>query len=157
MAELEDEVLVSLRRIMRATSIHSRKLGKVMGLTTPQLVVIRAIGEEGLPTASDIARAVSLSQATVTTILNRLEDKQLLTRERSAVDRRRVKVLLTDLGKQVLREAPMPLQESFSARFSQLPSWEQHQIVSALERVATMMDAEELDAAPLLASGDEVV
>jgi DNA-binding MarR family transcriptional regulator len=157
MAELEDEVLVSLRRIMRATSIHSRKLGKVMGLTTPQLVVIRAIGEEGLPTASDIARAVSLSQATVTTILNRLEDKQLLTRERSAVDRRRVKVQLTDLGKQVLREAPMPLQESFSARFSRLPSWEQHQIVSALERVATMMDAEELDAAPLLASGDEVI
>jgi DNA-binding MarR family transcriptional regulator len=157
MAELEDDVLVSLRRIMRATSIHSRKLGKVMGLTTPQLVVIRAIGEEGLPTASDIARAVSLSQATVTTILNRLEDKQLLTRERSAVDRRRVKVLLTDLGKQVLREAPMPLQESFSARFSRLPRWEQHQIVSSLERVATMMDAEELDAAPLLASGDEVV
>lgn len=157
MAELEDEVLVSLRRIMRATSIHSRKLGKVMGLTTPQLVVIRAIGEEGLPTASDIARAVSLSQATVTTILNRLEDKQLLTRERSAVDRRRVKVQLTDLGKRVLREAPMPLQESFSARFSRLPRWEQHQIVAALERVATMMDAEELDAAPLLASGDEVV
>jgi len=93
----------------------------------------------------------------VTTILNRLEDKQLLTRERSAIDRRRVKVQLTDLGKQVLREAPMPLQESFSARFSRLPSWEQHQIVAALERVATMMDAEELDAAPLLASGDEVV
>jgi DNA-binding MarR family transcriptional regulator len=157
MADLEDEVLVSLRRIMRATDLHSRKLGKSVGLTTPQLVVIRAIGEKGLPTASDIARAVSLSQATVTTILNRLEENGLLTRERSTEDRRRVKVQLTERGKSVLREAPLPLQESFSARFARLPSWEQHQIVAALERVATMMDAEDLDAAPLLASGDQVV
>jgi hypothetical protein len=38
-----------------------------------------------------------------------------------------------------------------------LESWEQHQIVAALERVATMMDAEELDAAPLLLSGESVI
>jgi DNA-binding MarR family transcriptional regulator len=157
MANLENEVLVSLRRIIRATSLYSRRLGKAMGLTTPQLMVVRAIGEDGLPTASEVARAVSLSQATVTTILNRLESRGLVTRERSSEDRRRVKLQLTEPGLQVLRDAPLPLQESFSARFSKLPSWEQHQIVAALERVASMMDAEELDAAPLLTSGDEVL
>ncbi len=157
MSDLQDDVLVSLRRIMRATSLHSRKLDKAMGLTTPQLVVIRAIGEEGMPTASEVARAVSLSQATVTTILNRLQERQLVTRERSLEDKRRVKLQLTDVGRQVLRDAPPPLQESFSARFAKLSSWEQHQIVSSLARVASMMDAEELDAAPLLDAGDNVV
>ena len=36
--DLPDHVLVALRRIIRATDLHSRKLGKKTGLTTPQLV-----------------------------------------------------------------------------------------------------------------------
>ena len=156
MADLQDEVLMSLRRIIRATSLHSRQLGKDVGLTTPQLVVMRAIGEQGLSTASQLARAVSLSQATITTIIDRLEAKQLVTRERSTEDRRRVQVQLTETGRQALQSAPKPLQERFSARFVALPEWQQYQIVAALKHVATMMDAEELDAAPLLASSDDV-
>lgn len=156
MADLQSDVLVALRRIMRATSLHSRKLGKSVGLTVPQLVVIRAIGHEGMPSASEVARAVSLSQATVTTILNRLEERGLLTRERSTQDRRRVILQLTEAGSAALREAPLPLQESFSGRFDALPPWEQHQIVSALARVAEMMDADGIDAAPLLDGADVV-
>jgi DNA-binding MarR family transcriptional regulator len=156
MADLQDEVLMSLRRIMRATSLHSRQLGKDVGLTTPQLVVMRAIGEQGLSTASQLARAVSLSQATITTIIDRLEAKQLVTRERSTEDRRRVQVQLTETGRQALQSAPKPLQERFSARFVALPEWQQYQIVAALKHVASMMDAEDLDAAPLLASSDDV-
>jgi DNA-binding MarR family transcriptional regulator len=153
-AELPDHVLVALRRIIRATDLHSRKLGKKTGLTTPQLVIIQAVGRLKDPTVSDIAKAVSLSLATVTTILNRLERNGVVNRARSAVDRRRVIVTLTEEG-QTLRGSA--LQDSFVAKFSRLETWEQHSIVAALERVATMMDADELDAAPLLASGDEVL
>lgn len=156
MPDLQSEVLVALRRIMRATSLHSRKLGKSVGLTVPQLVVIRAIGNAGLLTASEVARAVSLSQATVTTILDRLEDRGLLTRERSTLDRRRVMLQLTEAGRTIFSDAPLPLQDTFSGRFDALPRWEQHQIVSALTRVAEMMDAEDIDAAPLLDSADVV-
>ena len=59
-------------------------------------------------------------------------------------------------GQAVLQTAPEPLQEQFSARFSKLETWEQHQLVASLERIANMMDAEELDAAPLLATGEKV-
>jgi len=150
MAELLDDVLVSLRRILRATSMHSRKLGRSVGLSAPQLLVLRTAHEQQWPTASEIARAVSLSQATITTILNNLENRGLLVRERGTTDRRRVHVALTDEGRKVLSAAPKPLQESFAARFEALPRWEQHQLVAVLERVAVMMDAEDLDAAPLL-------
>ena len=156
MNDLQDHVLVSLRRIIRATDLYSRKLGKRTGLTTPQLVVIQAIGALRDPTVSDVAKAVSLSLATVTTILNRLEANGLVHRERSAVDRRRVIVTLTEKGEELGASAPKPLQDSFVDRFVRLESWEQHQIVAALGRVATMMDAEELDAAPILLSGENV-
>jgi len=155
--DLQDQVLVSLRRIIRATDLHSRKLGKQTGLTTPQLVILSATGNLQEPTVSDVAKAVSLSLATVTTILNRLQSNGLVNRERSQIDRRRVIVTLTDAGRERLIQAPKPLQDSFVDRFSRLDNWEQHQIVAALERVATMMDAEQLDAAPLLATGEAVI
>ena len=151
---LEDDVLVSLRRIIRATYIHSRRLGKVAGLTTPQLVILRAVSEHPGSTVSDIARRVSLSQATVTTLLNKLEGGDLVTRERSTEDRRRVNLSLTPTGEQVLDSAPEPLQDQFASRFRNLESWEQHQLVASLERIANMMDAEDLDAAPMLATGE---
>jgi DNA-binding MarR family transcriptional regulator len=157
MNELQDHLLIALRRIIRATDLHSRALGKETGLTTPQLVVIRAIREMKAPTVSNIARAVSLSQATVTTILQRLESKGLVKRERSRSDRRAVIVQLTPAGNALCKTAPEPLQYSFTERFRALPSWEQHNIVAALERVAAMMDAQQLDAAPMLASGEEVL
>lgn len=123
MNDLQDEVLVSLRRIIRATDLYSRKLGKRTGLTTPQLVVIQAIGTLRDPTVSDVAKAVSLSLATVTTILNRLEANGLVHRERSAVDRRRVIVTLTEKGEELGASAPKPLQDSFVDRFVRLESW----------------------------------
>lgn len=156
MSDLTDDVLVSLRRIIRATDLHSRRLGKETGLTTPQLVVLRAIDAHGAPTVSEIGRQVSLSQATVTNILNRLQLNRLVSRERSREDKRRVNVKLTAKGRRLLAGAPEPLQESFVERFEALAGWEQHLIVSSLARVAAMMDVEELEAAPLLATGADV-
>jgi DNA-binding MarR family transcriptional regulator len=158
MADLTDDVLVSLRRIIRANDLHSRKLGRETGLTTPQLVVMRSIedAESEAPTISEISRRVSLSQATVTNILNRLESQKLVRRQRSAADKRRVNLSVTPAGRKLLQNAPQPLQEGFVVRFNQLADWEQHLIVSSLARIAAMMDAEDLDAAPLLVPGEEV-
>lgn len=153
-SELTDQVLVLLRRIIRATDLYSRQLGRETGLTTPQLVVMRALRDGDVQNASDIAHAVSLSQATVTSILGRLEAGGLIRRERSREDRRCVNVVATAKGKRIQSSAPQPLQEEFIARFSALADWEQHQILSSLARVADMMDARDLDAAPLLATGE---
>jgi DNA-binding MarR family transcriptional regulator len=156
MSDLTDDVLVSLRRIIRANDLHSRKLGKETGLTTPQLVVMRAILKADDPTVSGVSREVSLSQATVTNILNRLEAHDLIRRRRSEQDKRRVNLEVTAAGRKLLKSAPQPLQEGFVARFNQLQDWEQHLIVSSLARIAAMMDAQDLDAAPLLAPGEKV-
>lgn len=147
MGELHNQVLVSLRRIIRATDLHSRQLEKATSLTTPQLVVMRAIQTLSAPVASEIARSVSLSQATITNILNRLEDHGLVTRARSKRDKRRVNISLTEDGIALLKTAPQPLQDCFIERFGALKKWEQHQIIASLERLAMMMDT--VDAVPL--------
>lgn len=153
MPERHEEVLICLRRIIRATDLQSRRLGKQTGLTTPQLVVLRSIRDAPSSTVGAIAIDVSLSQATVTTILNRLQARGLVRRTRGKSDRRRVRLNLTPKGNRILERAPAPLQEEFIERFSALADWEQHTIIASLARIADMMGAGGLDAAPLLATG----
>ena len=147
------DVLIALRRIIRATDLQSKRVSKSCGLTIPQVMVLRAIKNLGDVTVRRLSVDVSLSQATVTTILNRLEDRQLVERVRSASDRRIVNARLTKQGIEVLETAPPLLHEAFIDRLESLESWEQTQILSSLQRVASMMDAESLDASPLLDIG----
>lgn len=149
-----DQVLISLRKIIRAIDLHSKHIERESGLTGPQLLVMQLVATYGEVTAGVIARDISLSQATVTSIIDRLERKQLLRRERNKDDKRKVMVTLTDAGSIALAQAPTLLQESFIKAFSQLETWEQTLMISSLQRVAAMMNATDLDAAPLLDSTD---
>jgi len=148
-----EEVLVALRRVIRATDLHSKYLVKTTGLTAPQILLLQAIREHEQVTIGQLASDVNLSQATVTTIIDRMEKRQLVARERSTIDKRKVYVHLTDFGLETLQGAPMPLQDQFTRQFSDLHEWEQTYIISALQRVAQMMDAQHIDASPVLDIG----
>jgi len=80
---LEEQVLISLRQIIRATDLYSRQLSREVGLTAPQLLILQAIQKLGAVSISKLSSEVSLSQATVTTILDRLESRELVARHRS--------------------------------------------------------------------------
>ena len=147
-----DEILVAIRRVIRAVDLHSRQLAQSHQLTGPQALVLRELSSAGELAPSDLARRISLSQATVTDIVNRLERRALVSRTRDAVDRRRVLIRLTSSGRAVQGRSPPLLQDTFSHRFAALDSWEQHMLLAAVERIARMMDAESLDAEPLLSS-----
>lgn len=144
------EVLVALRQIIRATDLHSKQLMKASGLTIPQVLILRAVAELGSVTVRRLSEHISLSQATVTTVIDRLEARNLVIRGRNLQDRRVVNTRLTPLGEQALAEAPPLLQESFMVRFGGLAEWEKTLILSSLQRVAEMMGGAKLDAAPLL-------
>ena len=145
-----DRVLISIRQIIRAVDIHSKRLSRETGLSAPQLVVLRAIDELGEVTTRVLSRHVSLSQPTVTTILDRLEAKGLVERYRSQKDRRVVHTKLTRDGKKTLRAAPPLLQEAFTDAFDALPKKRRNDIVSAVSDLAQMMRADDIDASPVL-------
>ncbi|GAB2188635.1 MarR family transcriptional regulator CosR [Sessilibacter sp. MAH1] len=148
-----EEVLIALRRVIRATDLHSKHLSKISGLTAPQILLMRSIAKKGEVTIRELANDVSLSQATVTTILDRLDKRGLTYRSRSSEDKRKVHAYLTEDGEQTLKEAPTPLQEQFVRQFSNLQDWEQSMILASLQRVAQMMDAQNIEAAPVLDIG----
>jgi len=148
-----EQVLISLRRVIRATDLHSKQLVKTTGLTAPQLLLLQAIRDQVDGTIGQLAKHISLSQATVTTILDRLEKRDLVKRVRSTTDKRKVHACLTDKATEILKEAPVPLQEHFAEQFNDLEAWEQTMIISSLQRIAQMMDAQDIDAAPVLDVG----
>jgi DNA-binding MarR family transcriptional regulator len=148
-----EEVLVALRRVIRATDLHSKHLAKTTGLTAPQILLLQTIRDKGEVTIGELATDVSLSQATVTSILDRLEKRDLIYRQRSQADKRKVHAHLTDKAMEVLKSAPIPLQAQFTRQFGDLQEWEQTMIISALQRIAQMMDAQHIDASPVLDIG----
>jgi len=148
-----EEVLVALRRVIRATDLHSKHLAKTTGLTAPQILLLQTIRNQGEITIGELANQMSLSQATVTSILDRLEKRKLVYRERSKKDKRKVHAYLTNLAAETLKDAPIPLQDHFTTQFSDLLEWEQTMIISSLQRVAQMMDAQHIDASPVLDIG----
>lgn len=148
-----EAVLMALRRVMRAIDLHSRDLMRTTGLTVPQLLLLQTIQLRGKVSIGELAQDMSLSQATVTSIIDRLEDRAYVLRQKAPEDRRKVHVLLTDKGLAVVKDAPVPLQDSFVAQFQKLSSSEQEQIIVSLQRVAAMMQAQDLDVAPVLDAG----
>ncbi len=149
-----DRVLVAIRQIVRAIDLHSRQLIQEHGLTVPQLLVLKEVLRAGCPTVGEVAAAIHLSQGTVTQILIRLEQRGLLTRERSAQDKRKVQLGVTEHGIRILDKAPLPLHDRFLSSYGSLPEWEQTLLLSALQRVADLMGAGKIDAAPLLTPGE---
>jgi len=148
-----EEVLIALRRIIQSIDLHSRYLVRQFGLTGPQLIILQELSRLGEVSVGDLSKAISLSQATVTGILERLEKTGLVVRRRSEIDRRRVMVQATPACRDILKKAPPPMQESFTLQFKNLKDWEQTMILSSLQHLVCLMDAKNLDAAPFLATG----
>ncbi|MFP4376261.1 MAG: MarR family winged helix-turn-helix transcriptional regulator [Spirochaetales bacterium] len=145
-------VLSALRQIIRAMDIRSRYLAKTVGLTVPQLVVLRAIDEYDQIPIGRIADEVSLSQATVTNIVDRLEQRGLLRRERGGTDRRKVWLQVTTEGSALLAKSPDILDKEFVDAFEKLQPWEQSQILASFQHVSAMMHAQNLNSSLLIVS-----
>lgn len=147
------DVLVLLRQIIRVTDLHARELGRMTGLTMPQLMTMQTLESEGPITIGVLARKMNLAQATVTSILDRLEARGLVKRERSQSDKRKVLACPTEAGIRLLQSAPRTLQDRFIGHFDNLPQWQQSMVLASLQHIAALLDADQIDAAPMLTIG----
>ncbi|MEL6567937.1 MAG: MarR family transcriptional regulator [Pseudomonadota bacterium] len=154
MTKRSDDALIALRQIQRRTENASKRLASIAGLTPSQLLVMQILSERGETSAGDITKLTQLKHATITSIADKLVGRGLIERRRCEEDRRRVWLRLLPDGAGVITSAPDLLQDTFQTRFETLPDWHQSMLVSALERVAALLDAEDLDAAPILDIGD---
>ncbi len=149
----EEDVLSALRRIIRATDLQSKFLERTSGLTAPQLLLLQLVRVKAKASIGVIAKDMHLSQATVTTVVDRLEARGFIVRQRSDQDKRKVLISLTSEGEVAVTGAPALLQHNFIRQFRDLQDWEKSSIIAALQRVALMMGAHHLDASPVLDVG----
>ncbi len=145
------ETLRAVRRIARALALSSRDLARRHDLTPTQLLCLRLLKDHEAPTAGTIAGALSLSPQTVTGLIDRLETRGLVQRLRSPNDRRQVLVSLSEQGTAVIKAAGPLLQDRFVTRFDALPAARRRSLRSALETIVSLLEADTLDAAPVLA------
>ncbi len=146
-------VLQALRQIIRAVDLHSRQLLGEHKITGPQLITLLTVENYEPVTATAIAGHIHLSPSTVIGILDRLETKRLIRRDRDPKDRRLVQVSLTEQGEVLARSAPSPLQDTLAEAMGKLPETELVTIAESLERIVGLMQIQHVEAAPILETG----
>jgi DNA-binding MarR family transcriptional regulator len=137
--------LRAIRRILRTAEEGERRLAHATGLTPSQVLVLQEVHAARDVTPSTVALALQLSQASITNISDRLEEVGLLTRRRGERDKRQVRLTLTDSGRRMLEEAPELIQNRLSTCFEQLAPWEQAMMLSALGRIADLLNPDLAD------------
>ena len=150
--DISEDVLATIRQIVRAIDLHSKQLAKTYGLTGPQLIVLQEIADRDVLSTGDLAKNISLSHATVTSIIDRLVAKGLVSRLRGTEDKRKMYLRLTDEGVRQVENKPSMLQDTFIQSFNNLKDWEQSLLLSSIQRIASMMKANELETDSFLIS-----
>lgn len=90
--------------LVHALDVASKRMEQSIGVTGPQRLVIRVVGQLPNQTASQIAQMLGKHPSTLTGVLARLEDRGLILRTADQEDRRRARFTLTTAGKRVDRE-----------------------------------------------------
>lgn len=105
------------------------------GLTLAQCLPLYKISLCKDTTLAVLARELDADPAAVTRLLDRLEAKKLLVRERSTSDRRVVHVRTTPLGAEMAQELTPVLADTLNAHLSDFSSGEWQQLTSLLQRM----------------------
>lgn len=148
-----NDALIALRKIQQRTDQASKILAQTVGLTPSQLLVLQYLQDRGETSAGQLSTLTHLKHATITALIDKMVERGFVTRSKNEEDRRRVWIKLQAKGEEAILSAPNLLQDTFSTRFEKLPSWQQAMLVAALEQVASILDAENIEAAPVLHTG----
>ena len=95
--------------IGRTNSLKDRLLDQQLlpyDVTSSQFKVLIIVAQLKSDTPAELCRHLSLDSGSMTRMLDRLEQKQLLERTRSATDRRQVQLALTAAGKAIADRLP---------------------------------------------------
>ena len=93
-----------LWELVHALNVQSKRMARTLGVTGPQRLVVRVVGQTPDLTASQISETLGLHPSTLTGVLARLEKQKLLVRRADTVDRRRQRFELTAAGRKIDRE-----------------------------------------------------
>jgi DNA-binding MarR family transcriptional regulator len=142
------QTIYLIRKLMQAGAYYTKELNKKYNVSAPQVACLLALLEDGPMALSQVARKIMVNSSTLTGIIDRLEQKGLVKRTRTSLDRRVITIELTEAGRKVAENAPPPVQLKIVEGLKQLNEQEREQIIQALSKLAEMIDSKELGPAP---------
>ena len=104
---LDGQLCFALYSTSLAMSKLYRKLLRQLGLTYSQYLVMMVLWEKNELTVSEVGERLFLDSATLTPLLKRMEQAELITRVRAASDERQVIISLTARGDQMRHQAAL--------------------------------------------------
>lgn len=152
-ATTETNIILLLRQIIRAIELDSKKLSSQYHTTPAQILALRELASVESQTLAHLAKSVGLSSSTMVGVVDRLEKKGLVVRHRANTDRRTVNIIITNDGKDYLDNSPKLLQDKLTDNLGTLTEKEKKSILMSLEKMSSILNAEHIDASPVLDSG----
>ncbi len=116
----ENSVTQQLRIIFKAIQAHSKQVQKTCGLSSVRLWMLYEISQNQGVTVSELAVLMSIHRSTCSNMLDKLEDQELIYRNRSKTDQRTVRLHITDTGRAILAKAPSPPEGKLSSSLHKL-------------------------------------
>lgn len=139
------ELIFLIRKLMQGTELYTKQLNKEYHISAAQLSCLLSLYENGPLPPSHIAKYMMVKSSTVTGVVDRLEQKGLVTRLRNSPDRRVITIELTENGKKLAENAPPPLQRKIIYGLKKLPNSEIKHIILALSKLTDMLDVQDLE------------
>lgn len=142
-SEMVAEIIDDIRRVFQVLAEQSKKIESETSLTGPQLWVVKILEESAPLKVSDLARRMYLNPATMVGLLDKLEAKGLVRRERSREDRRVVHIDLTEQGRELVSNSPEVAQSLLVKGLESTTAEELNTIANGLESVVRLLGASE--------------
>ncbi|PWY53969.1 MarR family transcriptional regulator [Legionella qingyii] len=132
-------IILALRKIMQQMDYHSRRLNKCYGLTVPQIVCLYEIYENGKMTISALSKRIYLSMSTIVGVIDRLEEKQFVSRTRDIQDRRIIYIDITEKGNEFVSAAPYLLHNRLNDNLQVLTVDEQIALANSINLLVDLL------------------
>ena len=117
-------------------ALFDSHVGKPFGLRKVEYSLLMLVLANGPLSPKRLAQALALSAPNLTLLLDRLQARGLLLRERSLVDRRSQNVVLTDEGQRIAQASAAATPPMEQALFERLSPAEHAMLVELLRKVA---------------------
>jgi len=143
------EIIDNVRRFHQVITEYSKSAERDSGLTGPQLWALQLLNTYEPLRVSELADFMYLRSATIVGIIDRLESKGLVTRERSKTDRRAVELRLTEIGGRLAQSAPTVAQKLLVQGLGGLTHDEYRCVETGMKLIVRMLKAENIDPRPL--------
>lgn len=124
--------LDAIRRIVRALRLSARRAERDLGLSGAQLFVLQQLGEGAAESVNDLAERTHTHQSSVSVVVRRLVDRDLVVRAPSREDARRVRLELSKKGRALLRRSRPAVQLSLIRGMARLSPAQRRRLGSLL-------------------------